>query len=246
MVKEPAKQGYSFPSSIYLTESGEFLVGQLAESRKFKDITRYRREFKRDLLQTYPYFLGSQGKYQFTPQELVTEVLKNLKQEAEKITLALDKETITDVVITIPATYKKNKKDLMKEAGKKAGFYSVDLLEEPVAAANYYNHQNPDSFQEGDIILVYDLRGGTFDATQYTEKTMNNDNFDSFDILDIDQNPESFGTLAIDSDGDGIGDYTAYGSDTYMDGTDDMWVVDAPDASGMALIMTVMEIQMNL
>jgi molecular chaperone DnaK (HSP70) len=165
LVKEPTKQGYSFPSSIYLDREGKILVGQIAETRKFNDITRYRREFKRDLLQNYPYVLGKQGEYQFTPQQLVIEVIKTLKREADKMVIALGEEPISEAVVTIPATYKKNKKDLMKEAAEQAGFSLVHLLEEPVAAASYYNHQNPKTFKEGDIILVYDLGGGTFDAT---------------------------------------------------------------------------------
>lgn len=165
LVKEPNQLGYSFPSSIYFDESEEIFIGQFAESRKFTDITRYRREFKRDLLQDYPYYLGQNGEYEFTVQELVTEVLKYFKKEAEKITFALDKGSIDSVVVTIPATYHKNKKDLMKQAVMQAGFTSAQLLEEPIAAANYYNYQNPTTFKEGNIVLVYDFGGGTFDAS---------------------------------------------------------------------------------
>lgn len=192
LVKEPAKQGYSFPSSIYLTEEGEILVGQIAENSKFLDITRYRREFKRDLLQNSPYLLGSQGEYQFTPQELIIEVIKNLKKEADKITTSLGKENTTKAVVTIPANYKKNKKDLMKEAAERAGFISVELIEEPVAAAIYYNQQNPASFQEGNIILVYDLGGGTFDATLIKKQG------ESFQILGQPVGQENCGGINFD------------------------------------------------
>lgn len=159
LVKEPTRQGYSFLSSIYMEELDKILVGQLAESNKFKDITRYRKEFKRDLLQKTPYILGQNGEYELTPQKLVTEVLRSFKQEAEKITLALDKGEINDVVVTVPATYLKNKRDAMERAALDAGFSSVGLIEEPVAAATYYSDLNPASFQEEDIILVYDLGG---------------------------------------------------------------------------------------
>lgn len=33
-IKEPLKQGYSFPSSVYLTERQEILVGQAAENTR--------------------------------------------------------------------------------------------------------------------------------------------------------------------------------------------------------------------
>ncbi|ACK70848.1 hypothetical protein PCC7424_2427 [Gloeothece citriformis PCC 7424] len=48
-IKEPLKQGYSFPSSIYLTEEGEILVGQAAENKRQKNPQRYRNEFKRKI-----------------------------------------------------------------------------------------------------------------------------------------------------------------------------------------------------
>lgn len=165
LVKEPGKQGYSFPSSIYLDESGKILVGHFAESKKIKDSSRYRNEIKPDLIKEHPYILGQNGEYEFTAQQLITEILKSFKQEAEKITVALDKGEITDVVISIPATYRKNKRDAMIEAAKNAGFVSIQLIEEPVAAAIYYHQQNPATFRKGDIILIYDLGGGTFDAT---------------------------------------------------------------------------------
>lgn len=165
LVKEPVKQGYSRPSSVYVDESGQILVGHFAESKKIKDSSRYRNEIKPDLIKEHPYILGQNGEYEFTARQLITEILKSLKKEAEKITLALDKGEITDVVITIPATYRKNKRDAMKQAALNAGFTAVELVDEPVAAAIYYHQQKTSSFNEGDIILIYDLGGGTFDAT---------------------------------------------------------------------------------
>ena len=141
LVKEPVKQGYSFPSSIYIDKSGKILVGHFAESRKIKDSSRYRNEIKPDLIQEHPYILGQNGEYEFTAQQLITEILKSFKQEAEKITIALDKGEIIDVVVTIPATYRKHKRDAMIRAAKNAGFISTQLIEEPVAAAIYYHHQ---------------------------------------------------------------------------------------------------------
>ncbi|MFM7794435.1 MAG: Hsp70 family protein, partial [Microcystis panniformis] len=52
---------------------------------------------------------------------------------------------------------------LMEQSAISAGFSHVKLLEEPVAAAIYYSHNA--KIQQGEIILVYDLGGGTFDAT---------------------------------------------------------------------------------
>jgi molecular chaperone DnaK len=157
-IKEPLKHGYSFPSSVYLTEQGDFLIGQAAENNRLRDIRRYRTKFKKELGNGLPCRLGDRS---FSSDELVTEVLRKLKIEAEKTVI----EVITNVVITIPATYQKFKRDLMKQAAQAAGFSKISLLEEPVAAAIYYTRQSGNLLKDGDIILVYDLGGGTFDAS---------------------------------------------------------------------------------
>jgi len=161
LIKEPLKHGYSFPSSIYLTEGGEVLVGQAAENNRMLDIRRYQREFKRDLGMNEPYQIGENSLF---PQDLISAVLQKLKIEAEKIVAALGKGAIENVVITVPATYQQYKRSLMEKAAEVAGFSSVRLLEEPIAAAIYYSHHNQNKLQDGENILVYDLGGGTFDA----------------------------------------------------------------------------------
>lgn len=159
-IKEPVDRSYSFPSCIFVTEKGEILVGQAAENARGKNPAHYRHEFKRDLGSSDPYSLGN---YQMLPEELIAEVLKKLKTEADKVAIGRGEQAITDAILTIPATYQPYKRKLMQEAAFKAGFSTVELLEEPVGAAIYYSHHA--KVQEGDIILVYDLGGGTFDAT---------------------------------------------------------------------------------
>lgn len=161
LIKEPLKHGYSFPSSVYLTEGGEILVGQAAENHRMLDIRRYQREFKRALGMNEPYQIGERSLF---PQDLVSAVLRKLKIEAEKILAARGKGAIEDVVITVPAIYQQYKRNLMQKAAETAGFSSVRLLEEPLAAAIYYTHHNQNELQDGENILVYDLGGGTFDA----------------------------------------------------------------------------------
>ena len=159
-IPAPLTPGYALPSSVFITEQGEILVGQAAENKRQKNPQRYRREFKRDLGSPDPYTFG---KTFMLPEELVTEVLKKLKGEAEKVSQARGEKSLTDVLITVPATYSSYKRNLMQEAAKKAGFRKIELLEEPVAAAIYYSRHA--QINDGDIILVYDLGGGTFDAT---------------------------------------------------------------------------------
>jgi parallel beta-helix repeat protein len=159
-IKEPLKHGFSFPSSVFLIQQGDILVGQSAENSRQKDPQRYRREFKRDLGSSDPYMLGN---CPMLPEELVAEVIRKLKTEADKALVGRGVPSLTGAVITVPATYQAYKRKLMQEACAKAGFSQVELLEEPVAAAIYYSHEA--RVDDGDIILVYDLGGGTFDAS---------------------------------------------------------------------------------
>lgn len=156
LVREPLKHGYSFPSCVYFTEQGDLLVGQAAENQHILHPERYRAGFKRDLGSPEPYILGNQP---FLPEELVAAVISKLKNQADEMV----KDSITEAVITVPATYRVNKRKLMEKAGKAAGFKEIRLLEEPVTAAIYYAQQY--ELGEEEIILVYDLGAGTFDAT---------------------------------------------------------------------------------
>ena len=159
-IKNPRKLGYSFPSSVYVPGQGDILVGNTADNQRNKDPERYRREFKRDLGRSIPYQFGDR---QFLPEDLVTEVLRKLKQEAEVMVKAHGYEALNAAVITVPTTYQDHKRNLMEQAAQQAGFTEVELLEEPVATALYYTQY--DNIEAGEIILVYDLGGGTFDAT---------------------------------------------------------------------------------
>jgi|GEM_PF-1097454 len=159
-IKEPINRGYSFPSSVFITAQEQILIGQAAENSRQKDPQRYRREFKRDLGSPNPYTVGNTARL---PEELATEVIRKLKIEAEKVAQGLGENLLTNAVLTIPATYQPFKRQLMEQAGREAGFNQIELLEEPVAAAYYYSRQA--EVAEGEIVLVYDLGGGTFDAT---------------------------------------------------------------------------------
>lgn len=159
-VKDPRKHGYSFPSSVYVESEDNFLIGYSAEFKRNIEPLRYRREFKRDLGSRTPYQLG---KWQFMPEQLVAEILGKLRAEANKIVKAYGCETFKNAVVTIPATYQDFKNSLIQQAAENAGFEKAQLLPEPVAAA-IYSAQKHD-IKDGEITLVYDLGGGTFDST---------------------------------------------------------------------------------
>jgi formylglycine-generating enzyme required for sulfatase activity/Ethanolamine utilization protein EutJ (predicted chaperonin) len=165
-VREPSRPSeYCFPSSICVTKKGEIVISQAAENKRLLNPQGYKNEFKRDLETGIPYALGEKSLF---PEDLVAIMIQGLKKEAEKIV----NTSLNSVVITIPATYLSSKKQLMKTAAKKAGFTEVTLLAEPVAAAIYYAEKGSLGHQlnEGDIVLVYDLGGGTFDAALIQKK----------------------------------------------------------------------------
>ncbi|MEM1167547.1 MAG: Hsp70 family protein [Cyanobacteria bacterium P01_H01_bin.35] len=148
-----------FPSSVYLTPEGQILVGHAADAMRDTDVRRYRKEFKRNFGEDVPYQLGDR---QLLPQDLVSAVLSKVKQEAEIIAQSYGENSLTKVVLTVPASYNGYKKRLMQKVAEGVGFTEVQLLPEPEAAAYYYNRNN--IISNGDIVLVYDLGGGTFDA----------------------------------------------------------------------------------
>ncbi len=92
-----------------------------------------------------------------TPVEVSSEILKVLKQRAEK---SLGGE-LAGVVITVPAYFDDAQRQATKDAAKLAGLNVFRLLNEPTAAAVAYGL---DKSAEG-IIAVYDLGGGTFDIS---------------------------------------------------------------------------------
>lgn len=164
-IPAPFSQEYIFPSSVFISTTEEILVGQEAENNRQTNPQRYKREFKRDLGTSEPYILGEVS---LLPEELVTEILKKIKAEAEKYTQLKGIQNLYQAVITVPATYDKSKRKLMEQAAHQAGFTEIKLLEEPIAAAIYYSHYT--QINQEDIVLVYDLGGGTFDATLLQNK----------------------------------------------------------------------------
>ena len=109
-VKEPLHPVEScFPSTVCLTKQGKLVISQAAENQRRIDPKRYCSEFKRNLGEDFPYFLGE---LRMLPEELIGTVLAGLKQEAETMV----NSSIKEAVITVPATYLSHKRRLMEEA----------------------------------------------------------------------------------------------------------------------------------
>jgi len=70
-------------------------------------------------------------------------------------------KVIMRAVITVPAYYNENQRSAVREAGQLAGLHVERILNEPTAAALAYGHKR----EQDQTMLVYDLGGGTFDAS---------------------------------------------------------------------------------
>ena len=84
-------------------------------------------------------------------------VLQNLKKTAEEYL----GETVTDVVITVPAYFNDSQRNATKEAGEIAGLNVLRIINEPTAASLAYGLDD----DKDKKVVVYDLGGGTFDVS---------------------------------------------------------------------------------
>ncbi len=147
---------YSLPSAVFVEDNGNVLVGQAAMNSRKRRPQNFRMEFKRDLGQDIPIVLGNSS---FLPEDFYTELFRHMKASARK----MSSESIETVCLTCPAAFGKKKREKVLKAAKAAGFFNVQLVDEPTAAAM--------SFKEDGVLsgskklLIYDFGGGTFDVS---------------------------------------------------------------------------------
>src|SRR5262249_21714726 len=92
------------------------------------------------------------------PEELAAEVLRSLRADIEEM-LGVRPER---AVISVPALFELPQSAATSEAARLAGFERVELRQEPIASALAAGWTRDDSAGSW---LVYDLGGGTFDAS---------------------------------------------------------------------------------
>ena len=93
----------------------------------------------------------------YSPVELSSFILKELKQRAEHIL----KTPVNKAVITVPAYFNDAQRQATRDAGKLAGLDVLRIINEPTAASLAYGFGM--NKEESKTIAVYDLGGGTFD-----------------------------------------------------------------------------------
>lgn len=95
----------------------------------------------------------------YTPVELSSFILKELKKRAEHIL----KTPVQKAVITVPAYFNDVQRQATRDAGKLAGLDVLRIVNEPTAASLAYGLGIS---REGvKTVAVYDLGGGTFDIS---------------------------------------------------------------------------------
>ncbi len=101
------------------------------------------------------------GKRVFTPSQISAEILRALKNGAERALGNNENEKIERVVITVPAYFNDGQRQATKDAGRLAGLEVVRLVNEPTAASLAYGLNK---MATGNV-AVFDFGGGTFDIS---------------------------------------------------------------------------------
>jgi molecular chaperone DnaK len=143
------------PSIVAFTKDGEVLVGETAKRQAVTNVDRTIASVKRHIGTDWTTEID--GK-KYTPQEISARTLGKLKRDAEQYL----GEDVTDAVITVPAYFNDAERQATKDAGEIAGLNVLRIINEPTAAALAYGL---DKGKEDELILVFDLGGGTFDVS---------------------------------------------------------------------------------
>ncbi|HWE53211.1 MAG TPA: Hsp70 family protein [Bryobacteraceae bacterium] len=110
---------------------------------------------------------AADGIQRVSPVEASAEYLKHLRA-AWDLAHPEDPFDEQEVLVTVPASFDAVARDLTGKAAEAAGFRNLTMLEEPQAAFYAWLERHEDwrsRVQEGDLILVVDIGGGTTDFT---------------------------------------------------------------------------------
>ncbi|GAA0193175.1 molecular chaperone DnaK [Glutamicibacter creatinolyticus] len=159
------------PSIVAFSKSGEVLVGDIAKRQAVNNIDRTIASVKRHMGTDWTIEIDDK---KYTPQEISARTLMKLKNDAESYL----GEKVTDAVITVPAYFNDAERQATKEAGEIAGLNVLRIVNEPTAAALAYGL---DKGKEDELILVFDLGGGTFDVS----------------LLEVGKDEDDFSTIQV-------------------------------------------------
>ncbi|WP_309080953.1 molecular chaperone DnaK [Zhihengliuella sp.] len=159
------------PSVVAFSKSGEVLVGEIAKRQAVNNIDRTIASVKRHMGTDWSVEVDDK---KYTAQEISARTLMKLKHDAESYL----GEKVTDAVVTVPAYFNDAERQATKEAGEIAGLNVLRIVNEPTAAALAYGL---DKGKEDELILVFDLGGGTFDVS----------------LLEVGKDEDGFSTIQV-------------------------------------------------
>ena len=159
------------PSVVAVSKSGEVLVGEIAKRQAVTNVDRTVTSVKRHMGTDWSSKIDDKT---YTAQEISARVLGKLKRDAEQYL----GEPVTDAVITVPAYFNDAERQATKDAGQIAGLNVLRIINEPTAAALAYGLEKG---KEDELILVFDLGGGTFDVS-LLEVGKDEDNFSTIQV----------------------------------------------------------------
>lgn len=173
----------TIPSMVFLRDDDNVLIGDAAERRGLQEPARLAREFKRRFGDSAPIMLD---RTPFSAERLMAVMLRQIVADvSQRQGAAPDR-----VAVTHPANWGQYKIDLLRQAVELAGLRDATFVTEPIAAAVQY--ASTERVDVGDVIAVYDLGGGTFDAA-VLRKTA-----DGFETLGRPQGIERLGGIDFD------------------------------------------------
>jgi molecular chaperone DnaK len=143
------------PSVVAFSKTGEVLVGEVAKRQAVTNVDRTISSVKRHMGTDWSVEVDDK---KYSAPEISARVLGKLKRDAEQYL----GEPVTDAVITVPAYFNDAERQATKDAGQIAGLNVLRIVNEPTAAALAYGLERG---KEDELILVFDLGGGTFDVS---------------------------------------------------------------------------------
>ena len=159
------------PSVVAFSKSGEVLVGEIAKRQAVTNVDRTISSVKRHMGTNWSQSIDDKN---YTAQEISARILSKLKHDAESYL----GEPVTDAVITVPAYFNDAERQATKDAGQISGLNVLRIINEPTAAALAYGL---DKGKEEELILVFDLGGGTFDVS-LLEVAKDDDGFSTIQV----------------------------------------------------------------
>ncbi|HEY5282140.1 MAG TPA: Hsp70 family protein [Polyangia bacterium] len=147
------------PSVVYVDKDGGFRVGREARNLQLSEPERTIRSVKRKMGLDHRYEIDGRS---YAPADISAAILSALKTGAEK---ALG-QPISEVIVTVPAYFDDAQRRATLRAGELAKLHVLRLLNEPTSASLVYDQVGQAKTPaESEIVVIYDLGGGTFDVS---------------------------------------------------------------------------------